>query len=37
MAARRDQGDNTWVELDAPATVARIQSACRVERDQLKL
>ncbi len=37
MAARRDQGDNTWVEIDAPATVARVQSACRVKRDQLKL
>jgi xanthine dehydrogenase/oxidase len=37
MAARRDQGDNSWVEIDAPATVARVQSACRVKRDQLKL
>ncbi len=33
----QDQGYDGWAEMDAPATVQRIQSACRVARDDLKL
>jgi xanthine dehydrogenase/oxidase len=37
MAARRDQGDSTWFEMETPASVGRIQRACRVERSALGL
>lgn len=37
MAARRDQGDANWIEMGTPASVGRIQSACRVERSALQL
>lgn len=30
LAARRDQGNNDWFELDSPATVERIKNACVV-------
>jgi xanthine dehydrogenase/oxidase len=30
LAARKDQGDDGWFALDAPATVQRIAAACRV-------
>ncbi len=33
----KDQGYDGWVEMDAPATVQRIQSACRVAIDELNL
>lgn len=37
MAARRDQGDDTWFTMPAPATVGRIREHCRVERGQMRL
>jgi len=37
MAARRDQGDDTWFSMPAPATVGRIQSHCRVTRESMHL
>jgi xanthine dehydrogenase small subunit len=37
QAFYRDQGHDAWVGMDAPATVQRIQSACRVAIDELKL
>ncbi|HEY0323382.1 MAG TPA: molybdopterin cofactor-binding domain-containing protein [Pyrinomonadaceae bacterium] len=37
LSARRDQGDGSWFEMEAPATVGRIQRACRVERSALRL
>ncbi len=37
LAARQDQGDNQWFELEAPATVERIQAACRVRPEHLVL
>ena len=37
LAARQDQGDNQWFELEAPATVERIQGACRVRPEHLVL
>ena len=30
LAARKDQGDDSWFELDAPATVQRVAAACSV-------
>ena len=35
--ARRESGLATWVELDSPATVERIQNACRVRNIDLLL
>ena len=37
MAARRDQGDDTWFTMPAPATVGRVQSNCRVGRKSMHL
>jgi len=37
MSARRDQGDDTWFTMPAPATVGRIQSHCRVTRESMHL
>lgn len=37
LAACQDQGHNEWFELEAPATVERIQSACHVRPEQLVL
>lgn len=37
LAARQDQGDNHWFELEAPATVEQIQTACRVRPEFLVL
>ncbi|HYM62709.1 MAG TPA: molybdopterin cofactor-binding domain-containing protein [Thermoanaerobaculia bacterium] len=37
MAARRDQGDDTWFAMPAPATVGRVQSNCRVARHSMHL
>ncbi|HVR39829.1 MAG TPA: molybdopterin cofactor-binding domain-containing protein, partial [Thermoanaerobaculia bacterium] len=37
MAARRDQGDDTWFYMPAPATVGRIREHCRVERKAMRL
>jgi len=37
LAARQDQGHNEWFELEAPATVERIQSACHLRPEQLVL
>jgi xanthine dehydrogenase/oxidase len=37
MAARRDQGDDTWFAMPAPATVGRVQSHCRVKRGAMHL
>ena len=36
-AARADRGDTDWFDLDAPATVERIQQACLLKPDALKL
>jgi xanthine dehydrogenase/oxidase len=36
-AARADRGDTSWFELDAPATVERIQQACSVRPEDLVL
>jgi xanthine dehydrogenase/oxidase len=36
-AARGDGGDDAWFELDAPATVQRIQKACSVSSERLSL
>jgi xanthine dehydrogenase small subunit len=33
----RNQGHDAWVDMDAPATVQGIQSACRVAINELKL
>ena len=30
LAARKDQGDDGWFDLEAPATVQRVAAACRV-------
>jgi xanthine dehydrogenase/oxidase len=37
LSARRDQGDSSWFEMEAPATVARVQHYCRVDRSSLRL
>jgi xanthine dehydrogenase/oxidase len=37
MSARRDQGDDTWFTMPAPATVGRVQSHCRVRRGSMHL
>jgi hypothetical protein len=37
LAARIEAGQPGWFQLDAPATVARIQEACLVDREQLQL
>jgi len=37
MAARRDQGDDTWFTMPAPATVGRVQSNCKVGRRSMRL
>lgn len=37
MAARRDQGDDTWFTMPAPATVGRVQQHCRVTRGSMHL
>jgi xanthine dehydrogenase/oxidase len=37
QAFYKDRGHDAWVDMDAPATVARIQAACRVAIDELKL
>jgi xanthine dehydrogenase/oxidase len=37
MSARRDQGDDTWFTMPAPATVGRVQSNCRVTRGAMHL
>ncbi len=37
MAARRDQGEDTWFTMPAPATVGRVQSHCRVTRAAMRL
>jgi xanthine dehydrogenase/oxidase len=37
MSARRDQGDDTWFAMPAPATVGRVQSHCRVKRGSMHL
>jgi xanthine dehydrogenase/oxidase len=37
VAVRRDQGDNTWFAMPAPATVGRVQSHCRVTRGAMHL
>lgn len=37
LAARSDQGDDSWFEMSTPATVGRIQNACRINRDKLRL
>jgi xanthine dehydrogenase/oxidase len=37
QAFYNDQGHNEWVEMDAPATVERIQSTCRKAIGELKL
>jgi xanthine dehydrogenase/oxidase len=37
QAFYEDQGHEAWVEMDAPATVERIQSTCRVAIGELKL
>ncbi len=37
MAARRDQGDDTWFSMPAPATVGRVQSHCKVRRGSMHL
>lgn len=37
MAARRDQGDNSWFQMETPASVGRIQRACLVDRDAFQL
>jgi xanthine dehydrogenase/oxidase len=37
QAFYQDQGYEGWVDMDAPATVVRIQSACRVAIDNLNL
>lgn len=30
LAARKDQGDDGWFDLEAPATIQRVAAACRV-------
>jgi hypothetical protein len=37
MAARRDQGDDTWFTMSVPATVGRGQSNCKVRRASMRL
>jgi len=37
MAARRDQGDDSWFTMPAPATVGRIREHCRVARMNMRL
>lgn len=37
LAARRDQGVTDWFEMEAPATVARVQDRCLVSRSSLRL
>jgi xanthine dehydrogenase/oxidase len=37
QAFYHDRGHAGWVEMDAPATVVRIQSACRVAIEKLKI
>ncbi|NJL29972.1 MAG: molybdopterin-dependent oxidoreductase [Thermoanaerobaculia bacterium] len=36
-AYRRESGDHEFFRFDAPATIARIQQACRVQRDDLRI
>ena len=37
LAARRDQGDPSWFEMPAPATVGRIREHCAVKRARMQL
>ncbi|MFQ6026033.1 MAG: molybdopterin cofactor-binding domain-containing protein [Dehalococcoidia bacterium] len=37
LAARKDQGDDGWIQFEAPATIQRIQQACNVNASQLRL
>jgi xanthine dehydrogenase/oxidase len=37
LSARRDRGNTDWFEMEAPATVGRIQRACLVEQSALSL
>ena len=37
VAARRDRGDDSWPELQAPATVGRVQQAIGAPADALRL
>ncbi|HEY4640059.1 MAG TPA: molybdopterin cofactor-binding domain-containing protein [Thermoanaerobaculia bacterium] len=37
LSARRDQGDDSWFTMPAPATVGRVQSNCRVQRGSMHL
>ena len=37
LSARRDQGDDSWFTMPAPATVGRVQSNCRVQRGKMHL
>jgi xanthine dehydrogenase/oxidase len=37
LAARRDQGDPSWFEMPAPATVGRIREHCKVDRAKMRL
>jgi xanthine dehydrogenase/oxidase len=37
MDARKDQGVETWLEIDAPATGQRIKESCCVKPDNMKL
>ncbi len=37
LASLQDQGKKHWVAMNAPATISRIQQACEISKDQLKL
>jgi xanthine dehydrogenase/oxidase len=37
MAARRDQGDDSWFHMPAPATVGRVRDHCAVSRGKMTL
>ncbi|MDC0684913.1 molybdopterin cofactor-binding domain-containing protein [Sorangium atrum] len=37
LAARQDRGHNEWFQLQAPATVQRVQQACLVTQEDLTL
>jgi xanthine dehydrogenase/oxidase len=37
LAARRDQGDESWFYMPAPATVGRVAENCKVSRSNLRL